>query len=247
MQWTVKEQKLMEKYFTTQMRELTLFNNLRKINPSRTYEAMTRRLRLMRADGWEKDKTKALKSLRVGYLDIEASNLNANFGVMLTWYIKTQGKNEYHYSIVTKKELFNGTMDKRITKELLEAMQNYDVIYTHWGKDRRYDIPFIRTKAFMHNMEDMLPKYMEQFIMDTWDIAKNKLKCYNNRLETIAITLGINNVKKTPITGPHWMKATYGDPEALEYVATHNKRDVQLLERVHKRLECIETASLRSM
>ena len=82
---------------------MTLYKRLYKHNPRRTYEAMTRRLRHMKSNGWARDKEECLKQLRVGYLDIEATNLNGNYGFMLSWYIKKQGKNE------TRITLFSGS------------------------------------------------------------------------------------------------------------------------------------------
>ena len=160
-EWTQKEQVVMEKYFCSGITEMTLYKKLFKLNPHRTYEAMTRRLRKMRTDGWERDKDKAFKHLRIGYLDIEATNLNANFGYMISWYIKKEGKNEYDFSVIKKSEINNYDFDKRLTKELLAAMRNYDVLYTHYGADRRFDIPFIRTRAYAHGVEEDIPSYME--------------------------------------------------------------------------------------
>ena len=92
--WSQDEQDALDKYFVTSITEMTLFKRLHKINSKRSYEAMMRRLRQMRDNGWVRDKEQVLKKLRVGYLDIEASNLNGNFGYMLSWYIKAEGKNE---------------------------------------------------------------------------------------------------------------------------------------------------------
>lgn len=246
-EWTQKEQETMEKYFTSGITEMTLYKKLQKLNPHRSYEAMTRRLRQMRTDGWERDKEKALQKLRIGYLDIEATNLNANFGYMISWYIKKEGKNEYDMAVIKKSEIMNYDFDKRLVKELLKAMKNYDIIYTHYGSDRRFDVPFIRTRAYAHNMEEDIPVYMEQFIMDTYPIARNKLKLHSNRLGAIAEAVGVNNVKKTPLSSKQWFMAMAGEPKALEYIALHNKRDVQLLERVHKKLRTIERPIYRSI
>jgi len=245
--WTDDEQVLMEKFFSTNITEMTLYKKLNKINTNRTYEAMMRRLRRMRDAGWVRDKDLALKKLRIGYLDIEATNLKANFGMILSWYIKKEGKNEYDYAVITKKEIFNYKFDERLVKELLEALKNYDVIYAHYGSDWRFDIPFIRTRAYVHNMEDDLPDNMEMFIMDTYPIARAKLKLHSNRLGVIAETLGVANVKKTPLDAKKWTLAAVGHPEALKYIALHNKRDVQLLERVHKKLRKVERPAYRSI
>jgi uncharacterized protein YprB with RNaseH-like and TPR domain len=238
--WSNPEQKEIEKYFSTGISEMTLFKRLHKLNSQRTYEAVTRRLRHMKEKGWNKDSAKALSKLKVGYLDIESTALNASFGFMLSWYIKAEGKNEYDFAVITKKEIQDHEFDKRITKELLEAFKKYDVLYTHYGADRRFDIPFIRTRAVIHGLQDELPGYMEKFIMDTWVIARNKFKFHSNRLASIADVLGIEEVKKTPLSVKQWLLASTGDEKALGYIVLHNKRDVQVLEKVHKKLKCAE-------
>lgn len=247
--WTTKELKLLKKFFDSNITEMTLYQRIHKVNPRRTYEAMTRKLRYMKAAGWKRNKAAAIKTLRVGYLDIETTNLNADFGFILTWYIKSKDKNEYHFGIINRREIFNGNFDKRIVRELLNTLKKYDVIYTHYGSDRRFDVPYIRTRAFANGLQDLLPRYMEKFIMDTWSAARNKLRLHSNRLDSIAEALGIESVKKTPLSPKKWRLAAIGDTKALEYIARHNKRDVQLLEKVHKKYEegNIERPIYRSM
>lgn len=245
--WTQPELDLFTKYFRSNWRELTLFQRIIALNPQRTYESMTRQLRRMKSSGWTKSKSDALNKLRIGYLDIESSNLNADFGYMLSWCIKTRGKNEILEACINKKEIFDGILDRRILEELLKALDQYDVLYTHWGADRRFDLPFIRTRAFRHGLERRLPVRGEKFIMDTWPIARNKLRLHSNRLDSIAQAVGIKNVKKTPLDASVWVPAALGDEKALNYVLTHNRHDVLILERVHKKLELIENATYRSM
>ena len=206
---------------------------------------MMRQIRRMREEGYERSKTRLLKNLKIGYLDIEATNLNGNFGYILSWYIKPRNSKKYDCAVIKKSEIFNYDFDKRVVKELLQAIKKYDVIYTHYGSDRRFDFPFIRTRAYINNLEKELPEYMETFIMDTYPIARNKLKLNSNRLGTIAEALGIAE-KKTPVSGIMWMKATAGDPKALSYVTKHNQLDVDILEKVHIKLEKVERPIYRS-
>ena len=88
---------------------------------------------------------------------------------------------------------------------------------------------------------------MEKFILDTYPIARNKLRLNSNRLGTIGEALGIENVKKTPLSHKHWQLAGAGNPESLKYIMIHNKRDVQLLERIRLRLKSIERPIYRSI
>lgn len=247
MDWTKKEQELLEKYFTSNITELALYKSLYKINPRRSYEAMTRRLRDMKSKGWIKDSQKSLSQLRIGYLDIEATQLKANFGYMISWYIKKRDHNEYDYSVITKDEIFRYDFDKRLVLELLTAFKKYDILYTHYGADGRFDIPFIRTRAYDFNLQHLLPPYMDIFLMDTWPIARNKLALHSNRLDVIARAVGITHVKKTPLNERTWRLASVGHKDSIDYIVDHNKKDVQLLEQVHKKLECVERPIYRSI
>lgn len=242
MKWNEKELELIEKYFKSSLSELLLFNKILAINPNRTYGAILRKIYEYKENGHSKKPY--LSKLRVGYLDLECSNLNADMGLILSWFIKAKGQNVYYSSLITKKELFDHTFDYRVVKELLEALQHFDVLWTHWGKTRRFDVPYIISRAYKNNLEKMLPQYMEKFVMDTWDIARSKLRLHSNRLDSIGNLLNIKNVKKTALNTDIWCKAAYGQEKALDYIYVHNRRDVQLLEAVHKKLEQINNPML---
>jgi DNA polymerase elongation subunit (family B) len=238
--WSNAELELITKYFNTTWNHLTLFQKIHDLNSLRTYESVTRELRRWKARGWTKKRDDARKKLRVGYFDIEATNLNANFGFMLSWYIKKAKKNEYDFSVINKKEIFNYEFDRRLVKELFDAFENYDVIYTHWGALKRFDIPFIITRAYAHGLEKRLSILKDIFIRDTWPIARTRMRLHRNSLEAIGDAVCIKGVKKTPLAPERWRLAGVGHPKALEYIALHNKRDVQLLEKIHRKLEAVE-------
>lgn len=245
--WSEDEYKMLTKYFETTWTLMTLFQRIHKINSNRSYEAVAREVRRWRSKGFEKSKESAIRKLRIGYLDIETSDLNADWGFMLTWYIKPQGSKNYDFGIITQKEIMEGTYDERITRELLEAFSRYDVLYTHYGADRRFDVPFIRTRAIIWGLGKLLPQYLEKFIFDTWVIARNKLKLRRNSLDNIARTLRVKGISKTHLDPAIWKRAHIGDKVSLEYIAKHNKHDVILLERVHKKLAPIERPTYKSM
>lgn len=247
MGWTTEEKKELEKYFKSNITQMTLYNRIHKLNPKRSYESISRTIRKMKENGWIKNKDSALKNLKIGYLDIEASGLNGNFDYIISWFIKERGKNSYDYAVITKKEIFNYKFDYRLVKELLKVIKKYDIIYTHYGSDFRFDFPFIRTRAYDNGLEQYLPNYMEHFLLDTYPTARMKLKLHRNRLDVIADALRIEDVRKTPVLPRVWRNAKVGDPKALEYVKDHNKKDVILLERVHEKLEKVERPIYRSV
>lgn len=171
---------------------------------------------------------------RIGFLDIETSNLDANFGVILSWCIKIKD-NDIIYGLLNdkdfkEKEAFK--VDKRITKDLINEILTLDRIVTHYG--RKFDIPYIRTRALINNLE--FPSFGTIVNDDTYYMAKYKLKLNSNRLETIAQTL-FGKSEKTHLDGAIWLSAVRGDKKALNYVLEHNKTDVIELEKVWLKLK----------
>ena len=134
-----------------------------------------------------------------------------------------------------------GLYDYHIVLSLLKEMKNYDVIYTHYGSDRRFDVPFIRTRAYVHGLQKLLPDYMDQFLLDTYPMAKNKLRLHSYRLDSIADALGVKGCRKTRMLPSVWMKAMFmQDRTALRYILKHCEQDVLLLEGVVKKLKKVE-------
>lgn len=188
-----------------------------------------------------------VEGTKVGYIDIETDNLTANFGTMLSWCIKTKD-GDTAYDVITKEELFNGVVDKRITDSLVKEMLKYKIIVSYYGT--KFDIPFVRSKAMFHNLYfpayireehetrtgNIVYKSIPQLIhFDLYYSVKMKMKLSSNSLATACDYLGIEG--KTPLKGSTWRKAKYGDPKALAEVLEHNIGDVEILEQLHNRLE----------
>lgn len=166
---------------------------------------------------------------RIGYLDIETSNLNADFGIVYTWCIKQRG-GKTTYGTIKKSDFRNYPHDRRVVKELLEEMKKYDVLCTYYGTG--FDIPFIRSRALKCGL--IFPFYKEINHLDLYYVARNRLKLHSSRLASVCAFLGIEG--KTAIDNEYWAKAVSGNDEALKYILEHNKGDVEILERVHNYL-----------
>ncbi len=169
-----------------------------------------------------------------GYLDIEASNLTANFGVMLSWALKLRG-GEIISSVAAPDELRSMDVDKELCQRLIDAVAGYniDVLVTHWGGLGRYDIPFIISRCEFHGLN--WPGHSKLRHIDTHRLAKRVLRLSSYRLETIGRFFGCT--LKTHIDGIFWIRALQGNAEAMDYILDHNIRDVKLLEVIHLRLE----------
>ena len=246
MKWNEQENDLIIIFFNSAISEVTFYKYLDLINPNRTFKSISRRLEDMTATGYSRDSDNAYEKLRVGYLDIEASNLNADFGFILSWCIKDNDSKKVYQGVINRADILSYKFDKRVVEELLKTMEEFDVLYAHYGSDYRFDFPFIRTRAYNHNIEHLLPKPGSLFIKDTYPIAKSKLKLHSNRLDSIARALNITDVSKTHLDSGIWMKAALGDKKSLKYVLDHNVKDVLLLERIVKKLKQLEGKTMRS-
>jgi uncharacterized protein YprB with RNaseH-like and TPR domain len=184
---------------------------------------------------------------KIGYLDIETDNLKADFSTMLTWCIKERD-GRITYDVVTKKELFDGLGDERIVKSCVDELSKYDIICTYFGKV--FDIPFLRTKSLHYNLpfpgfttefsvsktgRDVVRTSPDIYHFDIYFLAKSKLCLSRKSLESVCDYLNIKG--KTPIDREIWRRGKYGDPDALRDILSHNKGDVEILERLHKKLE----------
>lgn len=171
---------------------------------------------------------------RVGILDIEASNLDANFGIMLTYCIKDTASDKIWSDGITKadvKKYKAHKRDFRIATNCVTDMKRFDRIVAHYG--RRFDVPFIRTRALMLGVD--FPPYSSLYMDDTWRWAKDKLKLNSNRLDTVCRSL-FGETEKTHIDHEYWIRGLEGDPKAIEYIMDHNVKDVLDLEKVWKKL-----------
>ena len=177
---------------------------------------------------------------KIGYLDIEVDNLNADFGSLLSWCIKERG-GETAYDVVTKEDLFNGTLDKRVVQSCVDEMSKYDIIVGYYSE--RFDMPYVRAKAMHYNID--FPGYGDVYHWDLYFLVRAKLKISSRSLANACDYLNIKG--KTPIDKDIWRRAKYGDPEALAEVLSHNIADVEITEQLHDRLSFTRSWSRKSL
>ena len=169
--------------------------------------------------------------LKVGFLDIESSNLKANFGVIFSWYIKPEFSNKYDKYVLSREEILSGEYDKNSMGHLCACLGEYDMIVTYYGK--RFDAPFVRTKSLKHGHE--FPVANEIIHLDMYDVVKRKLCFHSNRLVVACEYFGIKG--KTPIDWHYWTRAMSGDEASLSKIAEHNQGDVDILEMLYHKLK----------
>lgn len=175
---------------------------------------------------------------RKGCLDIESSNLKADFAITLSWCIKTSGKDHYVYDHVTKEDLNNGIYDARIIATLVDEMWKYDRLIGHYAKNGYFDIPFIRARYLWLLSRKLykgerFPGYGEMWVSDTYTMAKPLLTISSKRQNSIANVIQAKDIK-TVIDKDYWMAIQSGNPkqrkEAIAYIVEHNIKDTEQLD-----------------
>ena|SRR3990167_2066362 len=168
------------------------------------------------------------------FFDIEASNLNANFGYMLSFGWKFQGEKSAKVISIADFPLFerDPTNDKQLVKAAAEILNGADIICGHYIVG--FDVPYIQTRLMYHGLRPMAPVAY----IDTWRICKYKLKLNSNRLDTISKFLNVK-YEKTAIDFRHWIKAMAGNKSSLRYIVQHNRYDVLVLEEVYNRIRVL--------
>ena len=167
---------------------------------------------------------------KIGYIDIETDGLKADFSTMLSWCIKDKDGG-YTYSVITKEELFNGTVDKRLVKELVDKMNEYAILVGYYSTN--FDLPYIRTKAIHYDID--FPAYATIYHFDLYYTVKSKTCLSRKSLDNACQYFNING--KTPLDKNVWRSAKYGDRNSLLQVLEHNKYDCAILEELHDKLE----------
>ena len=168
---------------------------------------------------------------RLGFLDIETSNLNADYGVILTYCIKDSQTGDILHCEISKEDIEisePGKEDKRVVRQLIRDMGLFSKVVTYYGV--RFDIPFIRTRAMVNKIPFLT--YGTLTHKDVYFGVKAKFKLSSSRLENACRVL-LGKTNKTRIDSKNWAGAQRGNPEAIAYVLKHNKYDVIDLEKLY--------------
>jgi uncharacterized protein YprB with RNaseH-like and TPR domain/predicted RNA-binding Zn-ribbon protein involved in translation (DUF1610 family) len=167
--------------------------------------------------------------------DIEATNLSAPFGTVLCIGWKWSDKPKVYVPTILDYEQKGGKLsDKALIEEFTEEYNKADYSVTHYGT--YYDLPMISTKRAKYKLPPLAPVKM----IDTWKIARYKLKMHSNRLNALAQYFGTKS-QKTEITFDDWLGAAAGDKKSIKQVKEHCYWDILTLEEVFNGLKPLVT------
>ena len=175
---------------------------------------------------------------KILFFDIEAEDLNADYGIMFNWYaIDSDGKH-FEDAItlddIKKYKSSNRDIepkeDKRIVQSLVNLMSRYTRVVGHYSCG--YDLPFTRTRAVICDVE--FPSYGMLFQSDTWVFLKKKFKLSRNSLENGCRKLvGVTHKDKLSLAIKHGVLR--GEKWAIEASKKHCQQDViDLIELYNK-------------
>lgn len=163
------------------------------------------------------------------YLDIEASDLSADIGHLLSIGYMWEGENKPTILSLINYPGSKPNDDRFLLKAFEPIFEKADLVVHHFGD--YYDLPFIQTRRLING----LLKLSDVQTVDTWKIARKKLRLGSNRLERILDVLNCP-YQKTPVRLSIWSDARIGDKKAFKYVEKHNEIDVLVLAWVYKRI-----------
>jgi len=160
--------------------------------------------------------------IRTGVLDIECSNLKADFGIILCYSTLSLETGSLKSRIITRKEALSKDMDKKLVRELVKDMKGFTRVITYYGTG--FDLPFIRTRALIHKIP-FIP-YGELNHKDIYYTVKSKLATHRKSLD-VACQAVLGRSNKTHFLPVIWTRALQGDQKALAYVKEHCEYDVK--------------------
>jgi uncharacterized protein YprB with RNaseH-like and TPR domain len=172
--------------------------------------------------------------LRIGFLDIETSNFDANAGNMLSWALKPRGKAVISDVIAADEAVDPTQFDHRIVMTLIEALRDVDVVVTYYGTG--FDNPYLKTRALGLGLTP--PSAYDLYHWDVYYAVKYKLKLHRNSLDAACEFFGIEG--KSHLKLKVWNAARVGNQAALDYVLEHNVQDVKILERLFDIMEPLQ-------
>ena len=175
--------------------------------------------------------------MRVALFDLEMSNLNADYGMILCAVVQ-----EYNEQVIVEPTIIRCDemasfekypwSDTQLAKAIKKELEQYDII-VGWNSVR-FDIPFLNARLMQ---AEATPVKRIKHI-DLLYQARFKFKLSSNSLENVQEFFNLRH-RKTRIQGRNWTKAMRGDKAAMDYIVNHCILDVQVLEEVYEKMKSL--------
>ena len=163
-------------------------------------------------------------------MDIESSNLDADFGMVLTAVIKPFGAAPIVLRHDKQKSYGPpGFLDKELVRDIRDVLQEIaddaGILVTYNGK--RFDLRFLNTRLIANRLKPI--RYGMH--VDLFQEVRRHLRMGRYSLEAVQRLLELDT-SKTKILPQYWIPALRGDKKAMDYVVDHCIKDVMVVEEV---------------
>jgi hypothetical protein len=172
--------------------------------------------------------------------DIEAQLFDARMGYVICWYALRwdilTGEKEMVYDHLSPDDMKKGyktknfDFDIRILQTLSDELSQADVVIGHYIS--KFDLPYVTARCHLTKQDNLVPKYNDFRIIDTWRVTKNKYNMYNsggNSLRNAGrVIAGYDD--KTSVDLFIWKNIYYKDhpkwKKSMKYICDHCEIDV---------------------
>lgn len=161
----------------------------------------------------------------MAFLDIEATDLKANFGRMLCLSVAdnlgnvvTLRGDDPEYVGRKRRD------DSRLAVAARDYLEQFDV-WVGWNS-KMYDIPFIDSRLLIAGERPLRKDVMH--IDPMWKAGRFSLALHSRRLDAVAKTFRLDS-QKTPLDFETWQDAAEGEREAMDNVVEHCEADTLTL------------------
>lgn len=177
----------------------------------------------------------------IATFDIEASNLDPEFGIVLCVCIKPWKEKVKTFRLEDyQHEGMPWSDDSLLVAAVIEELNKYGTLVAHFGL--LYDRKFLNGRALFHRgnasseCREQALVSPEGKLVDTWAVAKRTLNKKSNSLDTLARFLGVTETK-TILHPRYWLAASHDhDTQAMDYIVKHCVMDVIVLESLTSRM-----------
>ncbi len=170
--------------------------------------------------------------MKICFMDLETSSLNANAGIILCACIKELHKKVYTIRADKYKNWKTNKSDNSLlVKDLSEYLEQFDIICAHNGI--YFDRAFLTAMQIKYGH---LPTLKYKKFIDPYQICKRQLKIGRNSLISVIDFLGIKE-RKFSIDFSEWLKASHdSNTHSMDLIVKHCVEDVITLEKVYEKI-----------
>ncbi len=171
------------------------------------------------------------ENCRIGFFDIETSDLSADSGWMVSWALKERGNKPVKVDSITHEDIMSREFDKPLITRLLNEMRKFDVIVGYYSS--AFDLPFTFSRSKYWNIPYFEREELHQ--IDLYFQLRAKLATSRKSLKVLTRFYGIDG--KTELEFKYWKLASIGMKPELDELIEHNRQDVIILENLFDKFE----------